>query len=137
MWIKNYVSATFHRQGIFKYKVLIILFTPYSPSRPARPSPCGIFVPLIAVGSLLYVRPPHLKLEMDYIKPQSHRVFILNTKEQRHNVFFGSGRYKEQLKLLYKGHKVFCRKALWRLLSRLLSLYLKKTLSLCVFVLNS
>ena len=24
--------------------------------------------------------------------------------------FFGSGRYKEQLKLLYKGHKVFCRK---------------------------
>ena len=31
MWIKNYVSATFHRQGIFKYKVLIILFTPYSP----------------------------------------------------------------------------------------------------------
>ena len=47
---------------------------------------------------------------MDYIKPQSHRVFILNTKEQRHNVFFGSGRYKEQLKLLYKGHKVFCRK---------------------------
>ena len=41
---------------------------------------------------------------------QSHRVFILNTKEQRHNVFFGSGRYKEQLKLLYKVHKVFCRK---------------------------
>ena len=24
--------------------------------------------------------------------------------------FFGSGRYKEQLKLLYKDHKVFCRK---------------------------
>ena len=24
--------------------------------------------------------------------------------------FFGSGRYKEQLKLLYKVHKVFCRK---------------------------
>ena len=24
--------------------------------------------------------------------------------------FFGSGRYREQLKLLYKAHKVFCRK---------------------------
>ena len=24
--------------------------------------------------------------------------------------FFGSGRYKEQLKLLYKAHKVICRK---------------------------
>ena len=34
----------------------------------------------------------------------------MNTKEQRHNVFFGSGRYREQLKLLYKVHKVFCRK---------------------------
>ena len=30
-----------------------------------------------------------------------------------------------------------CRKALWRLLSRLLSLYREKTLSLCVFVLNT
>ena len=29
-----------------------------------------------------------------------------------------------------------CRKALWRLLSRLLSLYREKTLFLCVFVLN-
>ena len=36
--------------------------------------------------------------------------FILNTKTQRDYVFFGSGRYREQLKLLYKGHKVFCRK---------------------------
>ena len=41
---------------------------------------------------------------------QSHRVFILNTKEQRHNVFFGSGRYREQRKRLYKGHKVIGRK---------------------------
>ena len=24
--------------------------------------------------------------------------------------FFGSGRYREQLKLLYKAHKVICRK---------------------------
>ena len=39
-----------------------------------------------------------------------HRVFILNTKTQRDYVFFGSGRYKEQLKLLYKAHKVICRK---------------------------
>ena len=89
--------------------------------------------------------------------------------------FFGSGRYKEQLKLLYKVHKdicrnaspprgirgassaamqvplgglggpggfglggqggFLCRKALWRLLSRLLSLYREKNfvpLCLCV-----
>ena len=43
MWIKNYVSATFHRQGIFKYKVLIILFTPYTLLVPQGPHPAGIF----------------------------------------------------------------------------------------------
>ena len=61
-------------------------------------------------------------------------------------LFFGSGRYKEQLKLLYKVHEVFSsakysiRKALWRLLSRLLSLYPGKNfvpLFLCVKILNS
>ena len=54
--------------------------------------------------------------------------------------FFGSGRYKEQLKLLYGGHRVICRNALWRLLSRLLSLYPEKNfvpLCLCVLILNS
>ena len=68
---------------------------------------------------------------------QSHRVFILNTKEQRHNVFFGSGRYKEQLKLLYKGHKVINPQGFVATFKSLVIFVSKKTLSLCVFVLNS
>ena len=38
--------------------------------------------PLIAVGSLLYVRPSHLKLEMDYIKTQSHGVFKFSVSSE-------------------------------------------------------
>ena len=49
-------------------------------------------------------------LILNYILNPELQSFFILTQRYKDTMFFVSGRYKEQLKLLYKAHKVFCRK---------------------------
>ena len=56
-----------------------------------------------------HVFPPHLT----YIMNTELQSFYFKHKGTKTQCFFVSGRYKEQLKLLYKAHKVICRKVIF------------------------